>query len=176
MEIDARLDGVNFARGARKDVSLRILTADEWRIFRRVRLQALSEAPYAFGSTFASWQGAGDTEDRWRQRLTSVPFNIIAYFEGRPSGMVSATAPNQRGEVELISMWVAPFARGKGVADALVIAVIEYSKGEQIERISLEVMESNSRARAFYRRLGFVDQGESSSAPDGRPERRMLRG
>lgn len=175
MESDVGVDCLNAASNAPRDVSLRVLTADDWQLFRFVRLQALSEAPYAFGSTLASWQGLGDTEVRWRRRLASVPFNVVAYFEGRPLGMVSGTAPNELGEIDLISMWVAPYARGKGVADALVGAVIEYARRLQIENVSLNVMESNRRARAFYRRLGFVDRGETCLAPDGRPERRLHR-
>jgi ribosomal protein S18 acetylase RimI-like enzyme len=156
-------------------IALRMVAPDDWRLFRSVRLEALGEAPYAFGSTLASWQGEGDDEQRWRARLTDVPFNVVAYFEERACGLVSATDPAEAGETELISMWVAPFARGQGVADALVGAVIDWAKERRIERISLNVMESNERARAFYRRHGFVDQGPAHSAPNGRPECRMLR-
>jgi ribosomal protein S18 acetylase RimI-like enzyme len=155
-------------------VSLRILTADDWLLFRDVRLEALREAAYAFGSTLDDWQREKDTEDRWRQRLTDVPFNVIAYFGGTPSGMVSATKPNADGAIELISMWVAPFARGKGVADLLVDAVIRWATAERITKVSLDVIEDNGRARAFYHRHGFIDQGRNEIS-NGTPERRMLR-
>jgi ribosomal protein S18 acetylase RimI-like enzyme len=160
---------------ASPSVSLRVLSSDEWRLFREVRLEALREAPYAFGSTLESWQGEGDTEERWRGRLTDVPFNVIAYLAGVPVGMASGVESDEKSEVELISMWVAPFARGKGVADSLVDAVIDWARSQRIERVSLRVMEGNARAFSFYRRKGFVDDGEALSAPDGRPERRMLR-
>ena len=103
-------------------VTLHVLTVDEWPLFREVRLRALSEAPYAFGSTLDYWLGEGDTEQRWRQRLSEVPFNAVARLEETPAGMASATKPNSDGVTELISMWVAPLARGKGVADLLVEA------------------------------------------------------
>jgi GNAT superfamily N-acetyltransferase len=156
-------------------IALRVLTPDEWRLFRELRLEALREAPYAFGSTLESWQGDGDTEERWRDRLTNVAFNVAAYFDGVPAGIVSGLASDLENEVELISMWVAPFARSKGVADSLVEAVVDWARGNGIEGVSLRVMENNARARAFYRRKRFVDDGEAQSAPDGRPERRMLR-
>ncbi|MGA8099647.1 MAG: GNAT family N-acetyltransferase [Candidatus Cybelea sp.] len=156
-------------------VSLRVLTPDEWRLFRELRLEALREAPYAFGSTLESWQGDGDTEERWRDRLNNVPFNVIAYCEGVPAGIVSGTTSDEVNEIELISMWVAPLWRGKGVADSLVEAVVDWARGNGIEGVSLRVMEGNARACSFYRRKGFADDGEAQSAPDGRPERRMLR-
>jgi GNAT superfamily N-acetyltransferase len=171
MAFNARVDGVNRT----PSIALRVLTADEWQLFRKIRLEALREAPYAFGSTFESWQGEGDTEQRWRERLTNVPFNVIAYFGEKPAGIVSGVRADVGAEIELISMWVAPFARGKGVAIALVNAVLEWADAQQIEKVSLRVMEGNARAKAFYLRWGFVDTGEAYSAPDGRPERRMLR-
>jgi ribosomal protein S18 acetylase RimI-like enzyme len=157
---------------AQSVITLHILTVDEWRLFRRLRLEALREAPYAFGSVLDDWQGDKDTERCWRQRITDVPFNVIAELDGRPSGMASGTKPNADGEVELISMWVAPFARGRRVADALVDAVITWARGQRIDRVALDVMESNDRTRAFYRRQGFVDQGRT---PDACAELRMLR-
>jgi ribosomal protein S18 acetylase RimI-like enzyme len=156
-------------------VSLRTLTADDWLLFRNLRLEALREAAYAFGSTLDDWQGENDTKARWCQRLTDVPFNVIAYFGGAPSGMVSATKPNADGVIELISMWVAPFARGNGVADLLVDAVIRWATAERIDKVSLDVMEENGRARAFFRRNGFKDQGRIDFTKVTRAERRMLR-
>ncbi|HVC23654.1 MAG TPA: hypothetical protein VNH82_09560 [Candidatus Dormibacteraeota bacterium] len=43
--------------------------------------------------------------------MADVEFNVLADLGGGPVGMVSATATGQ-GEAELISMWVAPEARG----------------------------------------------------------------
>jgi hypothetical protein len=48
------------------------VTSDGWRMWRELRLDALAEAPGAFGATLAEWSGAGDTEQRWRARIESV--------------------------------------------------------------------------------------------------------
>ena len=152
-------------------VRLQILTVDEWRLFREMRLEALRDAPGAFSSTLADWQDAG--EARWRQRLTNVPFNAIAYLDDAPAGMVGATEPNAAGRVELISMWVAPFARGRRVGDALVESVVRWAAGRGASEVILEVVESNGRARAFYERCGFADQGRAPKAAVAQPERWM---
>src|SRR5258708_39179395 len=94
------------------ELILRRISADDWPLWRAIRLNALAEAPHAFGSTLASWTGVGDKEERWRQRLTTVPLNIVAFLNDSAVGMVSGTALDQGGTVELISMWVAPSARG----------------------------------------------------------------
>ena len=151
------------------------LTVDEWPLFRALRLEALREAPYAFGSTIDDWQGEGDTEHRWRERLSNVPFNVLAYLNSIAAGMVSATESNSKNEIELISMWVAPFARSGGAADALVKAVIRWAQGQGVASVSLEVMEQNQRARVFFARHGFIDEGRVESDQYVRPERRMVR-
>jgi GNAT superfamily N-acetyltransferase len=137
-------------------------------------LEALREASYAYSSTLAEWQGEGDTEVRWRARLSAVPFNVIAYLDGRVAGMVSGTAADQGGTSELISMWVAPFARGQGVSDSLVAAVVQWARGQQAARIALAVVESNEHARALYRRHRFVDVGAVDDSYSGAPERHLV--
>ena len=190
-------------------VTLRVLTIDEWPIFRELRLEALREAPYAFGSTLDDWQGDGDTEQRWRQRLTDVPFNAVAYLRDTPVGMASGTQPNADRDLAYARhypavTWRRSFSRdvqavgfpqrrglgigqavvdahadvarrGQGVADALVDAVVRWAREQNIDNVSLAVRESNDRARAFYRRQGFVDQGRIDVAPGMPPERRMLK-
>jgi ribosomal protein S18 acetylase RimI-like enzyme len=136
---------------------LRRLTAADWREWREIRLAALREAPYAYGSTVAEWEGEGDTELRWRYRLTEVPFNVMALRDGVPAGIVSGTHPDESGTVELISMWVAPFARGKGVGDELIRAVIAWAEEQDAARVMLAVVSGNTYAAQLYRRHRFVD-------------------
>ena len=143
-------------------ISLRTLTDNDWRLWRELRLQALEEAPYAFSSRLADWQGVGDSEMRWRSRLLAVPLNIVAELNGNPAGMVSGTAPSPDGTVELISMWVAPFARGRGVGDCLVTAIVNWAEQQHALRVSLAVFEGNQSALRLYRRHQFTDRGTAS--------------
>jgi ribosomal protein S18 acetylase RimI-like enzyme len=154
---------------------VKLIGADDWPLWRKLRLEALGEAPYAFSSKLAQWQGEGDAEHRWRSRLSAVALNVVAEFNDKPAGMVSATAANADGTVELISMWVAPFARGCGVGDALIAMVEEWARERGTARLSLAVVESNAHAIALYRRHHFVDAGAIDCTGSGLPERRMVR-
>jgi RimJ/RimL family protein N-acetyltransferase len=140
-------------------IAIQRISSNDWREWRELRLEALREAPYAYGSTLAQWQGDGDTEERWRHRLESVPFNVIAYLDERPAGIVSATHPDENASSELISMWVAPFARGRGAGDALVQSVVQWAHEQRLHRIALAVTVGNEHALALYSRHGFVDAG-----------------
>jgi GNAT superfamily N-acetyltransferase len=137
-------------------------------------LSALAEAPYAFGTKLAEWQGAGDTEARWRARLSTVPFNVVAFAGGEPAGIASGTAPTESRTVELISMWVAPFARGRGTGDALVAAVIAWARLQNARRVTADVVAGNAHACALYERHGFVAQCHLDAAQTGDPPQRRL--
>jgi ribosomal-protein-alanine N-acetyltransferase len=60
-----------------------------------------------------------------------------------------------RGSACLESIAVAPAARGKGAADALLASTIRRLQRLGITRLSLMVKSTNDRARAFYERHGF---------------------
>ncbi len=154
---------------------LRALSPGDWRLWRELRLQALAEAPYAFGSKLSDWQGAGDTPERWRARLVNVPLNVIAYLDNDAAGMIGATAANENGEVELISLWVAPIARGRGVGDALVECVIAWARDHAARFVVLAVAQGNRAAIQLYERHGFMDGGINPTQPGEMPERRMHR-
>lgn len=156
-------------------ITVRPIGPGEWREWRDMRRAALADAPEAFSSTLVEWSGEGDTEERWRARLTTVERNLLADIDGRPAGMVSGTAPSE-GTVELISMWVAPGGRGRGVGDALVGAVLQWAVGQGATRVVLDVREHNRHAMALYERHGFVNAGAApAQAGSGPPcERRMV--
>jgi ribosomal protein S18 acetylase RimI-like enzyme len=157
-------------------IELRLLTPDDWPAWRTMRLTALAESPDAFGSRLADWLGEGDRENRWRGRLSiSGSRNVMAVLDGQPAGMASgvplspfphAGPAHEPGAVELISLWVAPSARGHGVADALVEDIAAWAAGLRAPAVWLTVRENNAAAIALYRRRGFEDTGERVTSED----------
>ncbi|WP_166463065.1 GNAT family N-acetyltransferase [Amycolatopsis acidicola] len=137
---------------------VRRLSPDDWPRWRTLRLAALADSPESFGTPLSYWEGH-DRAERWRQRLTEVPFNAIADLDGERAGMVSCVGPDEHGDAELLSLWVAPFARGRGVGDALVGAVAQWAEQQRARRLVLRVLVGNLSARALYQRNGFADAG-----------------
>jgi GNAT superfamily N-acetyltransferase len=145
---------------------------DDWREFRDVRLASLRDAPAAFGAVHADWVDA--TEDRWRRRLTDVPFTVVARSGARGVGVVCGV--ESEDGVDLISMWVAPDHRGTGLAGRLIDRVVAWaaSSGRQTW---LMVRDDNAAAIRAYAKAGFVDLGVPADWPeDVLPERRMRHG
>jgi ribosomal protein S18 acetylase RimI-like enzyme len=133
---------------------VRRLTADDWMELRAARLAALAEAPYAFSSTVGREQGF--TEQTWRERAGSG--RTFAAWDG-DTIVGLATGLPEKGQWDLVGMWVSPKVRGTGVADRLVVAVCELASQSGFTSVTLWVTEVNDRARTFYRRLGFAPTG-----------------
>jgi GNAT superfamily N-acetyltransferase len=138
-------------------IEINSLGPDDWERWRDMRLNALAEAPYAFCSALGEWQDAG--EHNWRERLSEVSLNLVAQLDGDDVGMVSGMASED--EVELLSMWVAPSARGRCVGDALIGAIVEWASSERKPRLVLRVLHGNEKAESLYVRHGFEHEQSS---------------
>jgi GNAT superfamily N-acetyltransferase len=157
-------------------VLIREVLPDDWEVMRDIRLAALREAPYAFGSTYA--REAPFTEARWRARISDRAVTYLAYVPGlaEPAGIAGGYVEDD-GSAELVSMWVRPAARGQKAGEALIEAVAGWALASGHDALYLWVTESNDAARRLYERGGFTPTGERQPLPSdpGSPEIRMRR-
>lgn len=137
-------------------IETRVLTPQDWRMWRKLRLAALAEDPSAFGTSLAEWQERGDREARWRDRLALAgSHNLVALLDGRPAAMASGVPTDSGSVAEIISMWVEPQARGQAVGDHLICAVEDWARARGVMCLRLAVMAGNDHAIALYQRNGF---------------------
>ena len=133
---------------------------------RRIRLAALADAPDAFGTTLA--EASCWPDERWVQQLQNLQ-TFVAVHEDHDLGMVRGEPDHDdRTTLWLISLWVAPSARGIGVGDALVQTLIAFARDRGLRRVLLEVADRNSHAIALYERHGFVANGSRGALPPPR--------
>jgi GNAT superfamily N-acetyltransferase len=146
-------------------VLVRETVADDWRALRDIRLEALRDAPTAFGSTYEREILRG--EAHWRDRVarggTFLAF-IPEVSAAEPAGLIGGYQEDPV-TVELVSMYVRPRARGRGVGEALVATVIDWAGNRNAECVRLWVTETNAPARALYERCGFALTGERQPVP-----------
>ena len=140
------------------EVGLRRLTTADWRVYRELRLAALADAPYAFGSTLEEEQTL--TEADWRKRLGTRE-QFVAYLDGAPAGTVAGVRSDDSSRAELVSMWVRPQARGQGVGSVLVNAVLDWASRAGYSEVRLWVSEGNGAAERLYARHEFVRTGQT---------------
>ncbi len=130
--------------------AVRQVSPEDWRDWRLMRQRSLSEDPSAFSSSTTMWAGPNDTEERWRARLADGAC-FIAYEDGAPVGMVAGMSGEDGNQ--LISMWVAPGVRRRGIGAALINAVIGWNEGQPLR---LRVIDGNTSAISAYVRDGFA--------------------
>jgi ribosomal-protein-alanine N-acetyltransferase len=76
-------------------------------------------------------------------------------------------------EMHLLNITVAPQAEHRGHGRGMLDAAVLLCRDRRAARLWLEVRQSNLRARALYRRYGFVETGVRRGyypAPEGRRE------
>jgi ribosomal-protein-alanine N-acetyltransferase len=62
-------------------------------------------------------------------------------------------------ELHLLNITVAPAWQGQGHGQALLAVVQQHGRAQGLASLWLEVRQSNDRARALYRRVGFAEVG-----------------
>ena len=145
-------------------VSIRLMLPHEWHLHREVRLQALLDAPHAFGSSYEAEAKRSNYE--WQQvietALASGKNHVnLAESDGVVCGLVwCKLSDRETGLAEIFQMWVNPKHRGMGVGEKLLQAAIGCARNHSMERIGLEVTATNSAAAAFYQSQGFQQVGE----------------
>ncbi|HZM23263.1 MAG TPA: GNAT family N-acetyltransferase [Anaerolineales bacterium] len=139
------------------------LSIDEARRLRHIRLRALADTPDAFGSTYA--EVAAHPLAEWSKQLQEIA-TFVAVHDGKDLGLVRCASDEHHHDTAwLISMWVTPEARGQGVGNALIDAVIECARSSGASRLLLDVGDYNQQAIALYARKGFQPNGQTGLLP-----------
>ncbi|MEU9333758.1 GNAT family N-acetyltransferase [Streptomyces sp. NPDC048290] len=156
---------------------VRAIRGDEWPAMRELRLAALRDpvAHLAFLETYE--QAVVRPESFWRERAewsaedADGARQIIA--EGPDGAWVGTVTvlieeagtedwagfPVERRQGHVVGVFMRPEARGCGLTELLFDEALGWAWRRGVERVRLIVHEDNGRARALYRRLGFVPSG-----------------
>ena len=71
----------------------------------------------------------------------------------------SAATPGKAASARILSIAVAPSARGQGIASALMAEADKYFKDNKVQRVRLEVRPDNHPAIRVYEKLGYYPGG-----------------
>ena len=145
------------------------ITAQNVQIFKMVRLRALQDSPFAFGSTYA--RESQLTDDEWLHRAENwngvTGAGFLAMDGGIACGIAGAFLDEQDAtQARLVSMWTAPTHRVCGVGTLLVRAAEDWARGAGASSMRLMVTSHNESAQLFYQRLGFTFTGVREPWPN----------
>ena len=127
-------------------------------IYRDLRLVALTTDPAAFGATLEAEKACTPEELAWRLDQDAV---FGAWQGGRLCAMaqVSICQPgNNRHKARLGGMYVVPWARGSGIARAVLDAALDWA-AHHVEEVLLGVVADNAAGMRLYSAAGFRPYG-----------------
>lgn len=109
------------------------------------------------------------TSASFRERATErLADTLVAQADGEAEGEVVGFVMTDHDEVD--QLYIAPTSRGTGAATALLVEAEQRIRDAGHVTAWLAVVGGNARARAFYARQGWVDDGEfthHAPGPDG---------
>ncbi len=155
------------------EVPIRRLRASEWRELRALRLQALRDAPLAFGSTYE--REAAHADDRWREQAASAESGEeqVAFVAVTNDGSGDRHIGVARGYLDtsdgpdpvvwLVGVYVDPRWRGRDLGRTLSAEVVAWARERSAVEVLLHVAEWNTAARRVYESLGFTPTGASAT-------------
>lgn len=136
-------------------VSIRRTETSDWHSLKYIRLEALRDAPTAFGVSYNT--AILYPDERWHELASSdsKPKYWLAFDQDNPIGMIGLGV-DQDGEFNLIGMWVHNKFRGKGIAELLVNEVKMHAINQRAQRVILSVSPQNISASKLYIKQGFM--------------------
>jgi GNAT superfamily N-acetyltransferase len=146
----------------------RVLPSDVRRA-RELRLRALQSDPTSFGSTYAReaafddevWEGRVERGARGDDAAT-----LLAFRDDDAVGLVSAFRDEEAANVfEVVGMWVAPEARGRGVGRRLLEEIETWIASCGGIEVRLAVTNVATAARGLYESVGYVPDGRADKSP-----------
>ncbi len=139
---------------------------------REIRLQALKDAPYAFG---ADYQKESEKDlNYWQGYLDNTNW-CLAVDQGRDIGLLAVDlADADRGsDCWMSSWWLADQYRGQGIPKLMLGWLDQLCKNKGWSKQGLGVWPENERAIAAYLKLGFI-KGPAPLPSRSRPDKMYL--
>ena len=152
-------------------VVVRRVRPDEVAEFKAIRLRALADTPDAFGQTLA--QAEAMPESLWLERVArgaagaeSVLLVAVDRTTDEWLGMTGSYFEDGQPEIaNVVSVWVAPEARRRGVGRRLQAAAQAWAVFRGAREQRLWVTDTNEAARALYLAEGFTLTGKTQPHP-----------
>lgn len=158
--------------GFMKDtVNIITLAPSRWREYKTLRLHALMQDPYAFGRTYE--EDAMLPDAVWKQQLKDAQEGKTSYmlFAERAgilvgmSGAIIDEGAITQHRAKIISVYVAPESRDKGIGSQLLNALLEkLSNDPRIVIVYLLVNEHQESALKLYQTANFKQVGTFENA------------
>jgi GNAT superfamily N-acetyltransferase len=166
------------------DAAVRRVRLPEWREVRELRIRAVSDPAASLAFLSTREETLAHDDGFWRTRTADAAMGenaaqFVAIARERWVGSATVLLRSPGGtdtlgrtviapQADLVGVFVDEAHRGRGVLEALVADAAAWAADAGVDALTLEVHVDNARARAAYRRIGFVETGLVLDTPAGR--------
>jgi ribosomal protein S18 acetylase RimI-like enzyme len=144
-------------------MKIRMLTQEDWQLWKLFRLEALKNAPESFGSSYEEEVNWLDLD--FQTALTKS--DIFGVFVNNSliscAGFYSLNSAKTKHRGVIWGMYTKVECRGQGIAGALIQTIINHAKS-RVTQLHLTCVTSNLGAAAFYQKQGFKIYGTEPRA------------
>jgi ribosomal protein S18 acetylase RimI-like enzyme len=138
-------------------MEIRRIKANEWEVFKSLRLTALQQDGNQFGQSYEQVKDYSD--DRWKEETKKAAesadfFLVLAFEVDKPIGITGCVRTPDFGKI--FTVWVGPAYRGKGIGRLLISTIMAIAR---CELYKLMVVQDNLPAIKTYENLGFTSSG-----------------
>jgi ribosomal protein S18 acetylase RimI-like enzyme len=151
------------------EMEIRVLDESDAASWWRLRLESLSNEPFAFGKDVDEHQLT--TVETTARRFREAPegsFHLGAFDGGNLVGMatfIRDAGIKERHKGRIFGVYVTSARRGEGIGRALLVALVEKAKQDpSLEQILLAVARCQNAAKQLYQDLGFQTYGTEPNA------------
>ncbi|WP_082234757.1 GNAT family N-acetyltransferase [Halobacillus massiliensis] len=140
-------------------MKFRILTGEDAKTYRELRLEALLNSPDAFLTAYEQEKQRANPIQATAERLDSSHALTIGCFnKDQLVGNATLTFqmhPKCKHKASIVGVYVSPSHRRHNVARQLINECIKEAKAREIEVIQLAVVTTNQPALKLYKTAGF---------------------
>ncbi len=135
------------------------LPPNRWKEYKNLRLEAVQNSPQSFLATVQETLAEKDSE--WESKINNMFFAVSETDElVGMAGCYRDSKQKLNHVANIVSVYVTPSYRGKGVGRKLLEAVIAHAKNSPgVTKLQLGVITTQVEAYTLYTSLGFQNVG-----------------
>jgi ribosomal protein S18 acetylase RimI-like enzyme/2-polyprenyl-3-methyl-5-hydroxy-6-metoxy-1,4-benzoquinol methylase len=145
-------------------MKIRMLTQEDWKVWKQFRLVALQNSPESFGSSYEeelNWSDSDVQDGLNKNNIFGAFINQTLIASAAFYSLNSYVKTKHRGVIW--GMFTQPEYRGQGVASALIQTIITYASSK-VTQLHLTCVTSNLGAMTLYQKHGFKIYGTEPRA------------
>lgn len=145
------------------EIVIKQASAENWRKYKEIRLDALQKNPESFGRAFEEEKDRSENE--WKIKLKDKNRVTLLVFKGKTVigvlGILFESSPKTAHLAHIISVYLKKEYRGQGISTQLMNEALNVIKArKKTKKVKLNVTTNQMPAVNLYKKFGFRIIGE----------------